>query len=65
MNKMKIIKTIGLLLLAIVAIFYWKTLLHLAAWLLLPYWIVKFLLRLIAFFAPVLLFILVVYILFH
>lgn len=65
MNKMKIIKTIGLSLLAIVAIFYWKTLLHLAAWLLLAYWIVKFLLRLIAFFAPVLLFILVVYILFH
>ena len=39
--------------------------LHLAAWLLLAYWIVKFLLRLAVFFAPVLLFILAVYILFH
>ena len=65
MNKMKIIKIIGLSLLAIAAIRYWKSLLHLAAWLLLAYWIVKFLLRLAVFFAPVLLFILAVYILFH
>lgn len=65
MNKMKIIKIIGFPLLVIVAILYWKTLLHIAAWLLLGYWIVKFLFRLIAFFAPVLFFILVVYILFH
>lgn len=65
MNKIKIIKIIGLSLLAIAAILYWKTLLHLTAWLLLAYWIVKFLLRLAVFFAPVLLFILAVYILFH
>jgi len=62
---MRIIKIIGLSLLAIAAILYWKTLLHLATWLLLAYWIVKFLLRLAVFFAPVLLFILAVYILFH
>lgn len=65
MSKMKIIKIIGLSLFAIAAILYWKTLLHLATWLLLAYWIVKFLLRLAVFFAPVLLFILAVYILFH
>lgn len=65
MGKMKIIKIIGLSLFTIVAILYWKTLLHLAAWLLLAYWIVKFLLRLAVFFAPGLLFILTVYILFH
>lgn len=65
MNKMKIIKAIGFPLLVIVAILYWKTLLHVAAWLLLAYWMVKFLLRLITFFAPVLFFILAIYILFH
>ena len=65
MSRMRIIKIIGLSLLAIAAILYWKTLLHLAAWLLLAYWIVKFLLRLAVFFAPVLVFILAVYILFH
>lgn len=65
MSRMRIIKIIGLSLLAIAAILYWKTLLHLATWLLLAYWIVKFLLRLAVFFAPVLLFILAVYILFH
>lgn len=65
MNKIKIIKIIGLSLLAIVAAFYWKALLHLAAWFLLAYWTIKFLLRLVAFFAPVLLFVFVTYILFN
>lgn len=55
----------GLSLLAIVTILYYKPLLHLTAWLLLTYWIIKFIVRLLHLFSSVLLFIFVIYILLH
>ncbi len=65
MNRLRFIKIIGLSLLAIVTILYYKPLLHLIAWLLLTYWIVKFIVRLLRLFSSLLLFIFVIYILLH
>ena len=65
MNRLRFIKIIGLSLLAIVTILYYKPLLHLKAWLLLTYWIVKFIVRLLRLFSSLLLFIFVIYILLH
>lgn len=65
MNRLRFIRTIGFSLLAIVTILYYKPLLHLTAWLLLTYWIIKFIVRLLRLFSSVLLFILIIFILLH
>lgn len=65
MNGLRFIRIMGLSLLAIVTILYYKPLLHLTAWLSLTYWIIKFTVRLLRLFSSVLLFIFVIYILLH
>ena len=65
MNRLRFIRIIGFSLLAIVTILYYKPLLHLTAWLLLTYWIIKFTVRLLRLFSSVLLFILIIFILLH
>ena len=64
MKKSIIIKRTLLLLLTALAVIYWKPLIHLMAWLLILYWIVRFLLRMLTVFTPMLVFLAVLYILF-
>ncbi len=65
MKKAKIIRRTVIVLLAILAVIYWKPLLHLAAWLLIACWLLRFALRVLRFLAPLLIPLFLLYTLFH
>ena len=65
MSEKKYIKRALLILVAIVALVYWKPLLHLICWLIILYYILRIILRFLRFFAPLLMLILIIYLLTH
>ena len=65
MKKAKIIRRTVIVLLAILAVIYWKPLIHLAAWLLIGCWIWRFAVELLRFLAPLLIPLFLLYTLLH